>query len=85
VSFGWGSVILGLCDDDNGHVVNIVEREHTIAPMLKLPIEIIGYVACTDTSRQGGDAPLCNGKDVTYATCQLWIISSVVLFMIQSW
>jgi hypothetical protein len=53
--------------------------------MLKLPIEIIGYVACTDTSRQGGDAPLCNGKDVTYATCQLWIISSVVLFMIQSW
>jgi hypothetical protein len=51
VSFGWGSVILGLCDDKNGHVVNTIEREHTIAPVLKLPVEIIGYVACTSTSR----------------------------------
>jgi hypothetical protein len=35
----------------NGHVVNIIERKHTIAHVLKLPIEIIRYMACTDTSR----------------------------------
>jgi hypothetical protein len=34
----------------NGLIVNTIEQEHTIAPVLKLPVEIIGYVACTDTS-----------------------------------
>ena len=29
--------------NENGHVVNTIDREHTIAPVLKLPIEIIGY------------------------------------------
>jgi hypothetical protein len=42
----------------NGFIVNTLEREHTITHVLKLPIEIKGYVACTDTSRQGGDVPL---------------------------
>jgi len=49
VSFGWGSVILGLCDDENEYVVNTIEREHTIAPVLKLPVEIIRYEVCIDT------------------------------------
>ncbi len=35
----------------NGFIVNTLEREHTIAPMLKLAMEIVGYGACTDTSR----------------------------------
>jgi hypothetical protein len=35
----------------NGDVVNIIEQEHTAAPVLELPVEIIGYVACTDTSQ----------------------------------
>jgi hypothetical protein len=35
----------------NGFIVNTLEREHTIAPVLKLLVEIIVYVACTDTSR----------------------------------
>jgi len=55
--------------NENGHVVNTIERKHTIAPVLKLPIEVIGYVVCTDTSRLGGNAPLCNCKDAAYATC----------------
>jgi len=37
--------------NENGHIVNTIECEHTIALLLKLPVEIIGYVACTDTSR----------------------------------
>jgi hypothetical protein len=37
--------------NENGHVVNTIEREHRNAPVLKLPVEIIWYVACTDTSR----------------------------------
>jgi hypothetical protein len=36
--------------NENGHVVNTIDREHIIAPVLKLPVEIIGYVACTYTS-----------------------------------
>jgi len=33
----------------------------------------------------GGDAPLCNNKDVAYATYQLWIRSSVILLMVHRW
>jgi hypothetical protein len=29
--------------NNNGHVVNTIEQEHTVAPVLKLPIEIVGY------------------------------------------
>jgi hypothetical protein len=53
------SVILGLCNEQEWIIVNTLEHEHAIAPVIKLPIEIIGYVACTDTSQLGGDAPLC--------------------------
>jgi hypothetical protein len=28
--------------NENGHVVNTIEREHTIAPVIKLLVEIIG-------------------------------------------
>jgi hypothetical protein len=34
----------------NGLVVNMIEQEHIVAPVLKLPKKIVGYVACTDTS-----------------------------------
>jgi hypothetical protein len=71
--------------NENGHVVNTIEQEQTVAPVLILPRKIIGYVVCTDTSRLGGDAPLCNNKDVAYATCQLWIMSSVVLLVVCRW
>jgi hypothetical protein len=37
--------------NENGHIVNTIEQEHTVAPMLKLPRKIDGYVACTDTSQ----------------------------------
>jgi hypothetical protein len=68
----------------NGHVVNTIERQHTIAPVLKLLVEIIGYVAC-GLHRYitiDGDTPLCNNKDVVYAIYQLWIRSSVVLLIV---
>jgi hypothetical protein len=70
--------------NENGHVVNAIEQEHTVALVLILPRKIIGYVACTDASQLGGDAPLCNNKDVAYATCQLLIMSNVVLLMVRS-
>jgi hypothetical protein len=37
--------------NENGHIVNTIEREHIIAPVLKPPRKIVGYVACTDTSQ----------------------------------
>jgi hypothetical protein len=43
----------------NGLVVNTLEQENTVAPVLKRPRKkIIGYVACTYTLQLGGDAPL---------------------------
>jgi hypothetical protein len=35
----------------NRHVVNTREQEYTVAHVLKLPVEIVGYVACTNTSQ----------------------------------
>jgi hypothetical protein len=41
----------------NGLVVNTLEQEHTIALVLKLPMEIVGYVVYTDTSQYAGMHP----------------------------
>jgi len=37
--------------NENGHIVNMIEQEHTVAPVLKTPKKIVGHVACTDTSQ----------------------------------
>jgi hypothetical protein len=37
--------------NENEHVVNTLEQDHPIAPVLELPKKIVGYVACTDTSQ----------------------------------
>jgi len=85
VSFGWGSVIFGLCNErECTHSQNNRTRTHncTCALITQENYWLCGlhiYITI------GGDAPLCNNKDIAYATYQLWIRSSVVLLMVRKW
>jgi hypothetical protein len=54
--------------NENGHVVNTIEQEHTVAPVLKLPRKNCWVCGLHRYITIGGDAPLCNNKDIAYAT-----------------
>jgi hypothetical protein len=84
VRFGWGSVILGLCNEPEWRrSQHNRTRTHS----------------CTCAWTTCGDYWVCGlhryiairrgctlvSKDVTYATCQLWIRSSVILLMVRRW